>query len=100
LRALGQRRLQPEGGGAAAAARGMSANPADVQTALGTPTASAVAFFLVVVALTLAITWWAARRTRSTKEFYAAGRSVSAFQNGLALPRDSLRPASLPALPR
>ena len=37
------------------------------------------------VALTLAITWWAAKRTRSTREFYAAGRSVSAFQNGLAL---------------
>jgi cation/acetate symporter len=50
-----------------------------MQTTLGTPTLSAIAFFVLVVALTLAITWWAARRTRSAREFYAAGRSVSAL---------------------
>jgi cation/acetate symporter len=65
-----------------------------MQTALGTPTASAVSFFVFVVAVTLAITYWAARRTRSTKEFYAAGRSVSAFQNGLALAGDYMSAAS------
>ncbi len=65
-----------------------------MQTTLGTPTASAVIFFLVIVALTLAVTWWAARRTRSTREFYAAGRSVSAFQNGLALAGDYMSAAS------
>jgi cation/acetate symporter len=64
------------------------------QTALGTPTASAVAFFLLIVALTLAITWWAAKRTRSTREFYAADRSVSAAQNGLALAGDYMSAAS------
>ena len=48
-----------------------------MQTSLGTPTASAILFFFLIVALTLAITWWAAKRTRSTREFYAAGRSVS-----------------------
>jgi cation/acetate symporter len=51
-------------------------------------------FFLVIVALTLAITWWAARRTKSTKDFYAAGRSVSALQNGLALAGDYMSAAS------
>jgi cation/acetate symporter len=60
----------------------------------GAPTTFAVAFFVLVVALTLAITYWAARRTRSTKEFYAAGRSVSAFQNGLALSGDYMSAAS------
>ncbi|HEV2847274.1 MAG TPA: sodium/solute symporter [Thermoanaerobaculia bacterium] len=64
------------------------------QTTLGSPTVSAIAFFLVIVALTLAITYWAAKRTRSTKEFYAAGRSVSAFQNGLALAGDYMSAAS------
>jgi cation/acetate symporter len=63
-------------------------------TTLGTPTASAIAFFLLIVALTLAITYWAARRTRSTREFYAAGRSVSALQNGLALAGDYMSAAS------
>lgn len=33
----------------------------------------------------MGITYWAAKRTRTTKEFYAAGRSVTGFQNGLAL---------------
>jgi cation/acetate symporter len=65
-----------------------------MQTTLGTPTLSAIAFFLIIVALTLAVTWWAARRTRSTREFYAAGRSVSAFQNGLALAGDYMSAAS------
>ena len=63
-------------------------------TTLGTPTTSAVVFFLVIVALTLAVTWWSARRTRSTREFYAAGRSVSALQNGLALAGDYMSAAS------
>ena len=63
-------------------------------TSLGTPTASAIVFFVLIVALTLAVTWWAARRTRSTREFYAAGRSVSAFQNGLALAGDYMSAAS------
>jgi cation/acetate symporter len=65
-----------------------------MQTTLGTPTASAVIFFLLIVALTLAVTWWAARRTRSMREYYAAGRSVSAFQNGLALAGDYMSAAS------
>jgi cation/acetate symporter len=63
-------------------------------TTLGTPTASAILFFLVIVALTLAVTWWSARRTKSTREFYAAGRSVSALQNGLALAGDYMSAAS------
>jgi cation/acetate symporter len=65
-----------------------------MQTTLGTPTVSAVLFFLFIVALTLVVTYWAARRTRSTREFYAAGRSVSAFQNGLALAGDYMSAAS------
>src|SRR4051795_11235872 len=65
-----------------------------MQTTLGTPTASAVIFFLVIVALTLSVTYWAARRTRSTREFYAAGRSISPLQNGLALAGDYMSAAS------
>jgi cation/acetate symporter len=65
-----------------------------VQTTLGTPTASALVWFGAIVTLTLIVTWWAARRTRSTREFYAAGRSVSALQNGLALAGDYMSAAS------
>jgi cation/acetate symporter len=63
-------------------------------SSIGTPTASAIAFFLLIVALTLAITYWAARRTRSTADFYAAGRSVSPLQNGFALAGDYMSAAS------
>jgi len=70
-------------------------NPAPaVQTSLGHPTASAIGFFLLIVVLTLCITYWAAKRTRSAKDFYAANRSVSAFQNGLALSGDYMSAAS------
>jgi cation/acetate symporter len=65
-----------------------------LDTTLGSPTTSAVVFFLLIVALTLIVTYWAARRTRSTREFYAAGRSVGAFQNGLALAGDYMSAAS------
>src|SRR5512134_2460608 len=53
-----------------------------------------MAFFFVFIAVTLAITWWAARRTRTTEQFYAAGRSVTAGQNGLALAGDYMSAAS------
>ncbi|MGH9218187.1 MAG: sodium:solute symporter family transporter, partial [Vicinamibacterales bacterium] len=50
--------------------------------------------FGVFIALSLLITYWAAQRTHNTKDFYAAGRSVSAFQNGLALAGDYMSAAS------
>ena len=63
-------------------------------SALGHPNATAIAFFFVFVALTLVITGWAARKTRTTHDFYAAGQSVTGFQNGLALAGDFMSAAS------
>ncbi|ADC89413.1 SSS sodium solute transporter superfamily [Thermocrinis albus DSM 14484] len=54
----------------------------------------AVLFFFLFVAITLIITYWAAKRTRTASEFYAAGRSISGFQNGLALAGDYMSAAS------
>ena len=65
-----------------------------MQTTLGSPTLAAIVSFLVIVAFTLAVTYWAARRTRSTSDFYAANRSVSPLQNGLALAGDYMSAAS------
>ncbi|MBX6395585.1 MAG: cation/acetate symporter ActP [Alicyclobacillaceae bacterium] len=50
--------------------------------------------FGIIVLITLAITYWAARRTRTTSEFYAAGRSLSGWQNGLAIAGDYMSAAS------
>lgn len=52
------------------------------------------AVFGVIIAITMAITFWAARSTHSTSEFYAAGRSVSGIQNGWAIAGDYLSAAS------
>lgn len=49
---------------------------------------TAVGLFLALVLLTLGITWWAARRTRSTQDFYAAGGHLTGLQNGLAIAGD------------
>jgi cation/acetate symporter len=54
----------------------------------------ALGFFFVIVLITLAITYWAAKKTKTSSEFYAAGRSVSAAQNGLALAGDYMSAAS------
>jgi cation/acetate symporter len=61
---------------------------------LGRPNLVAMGFFFAFIAITLAITWWAARRTRTTDHFYAAGRRVTAGQNGLALAGDYMSAAS------
>jgi cation/acetate symporter len=63
-------------------------------TRLGEPNAIAMGFFFAFIAVTLGITYWAARRTRTTEEFYAAGRTVSAGQNGFALAGDYMSAAS------
>ena len=54
----------------------------------------ALLFFFGFIGVTLGITWWAARRTRTTEHFYAAGRSISAGQNGFALAGDYMSAAS------
>ena len=48
-----------------------------VSTAIGQANPVAIAFFFLFIAVTLGITWWAARRTRTTEHFYAAGRTIS-----------------------
>src|SRR5688572_1723358 len=60
----------------------------------GEPNVTAIFFFLGFIALSLGITVWAARKTRTADQFYAAGRSVTAFQNGLALAGDYMSAAS------
>ncbi|OYD07347.1 solute symporter family protein [Paludifilum halophilum] len=55
---------------------------------------TAFLLFLAIVSVTLLITYWAAKRTQSTTDFYAAGRSISAWQNGLAISGDYMSAAS------
>jgi cation/acetate symporter len=54
----------------------------------------ALTIFGVVIAITLSITWWASRRTRSATEFWAAGRGITGVQNGFAIAGDYMSAAS------
>ena len=55
---------------------------------------AAAVIFLLFVAVTLGITWWASRRTKTTKDFYSAGGQITGFQNGLAIAGDYMSAAS------
>src|SRR5258708_16674909 len=44
--------------------------------------------FVIILLITLGITYWAARRTRTTSDFYAADSQLTAAQNGFALAGD------------
>jgi cation/acetate symporter len=65
-----------------------------VATQIGTPNLVAMGFFFLFIATTLGITWWAARRTSTAEQFYAAGRTISPGQNGVALAGDYMSAAS------
>jgi len=54
----------------------------------------AVVMFMVFVTGTLGITYWAAKRTKTAKDFYTAGGGISGFQNGLAIAGDYMSAAS------
>lgn len=54
----------------------------------------AIIMFLIFIAGTMVITWWAARRTQTTSDFYTAGGGITGFQNGLAIAGDYLSAAS------
>ncbi|NEU30656.1 sodium/solute symporter [bacterium LRH843] len=45
----------------------------------------AIVMFIGLIVLTLGITYWAARQVKNTTDFYAAGRSITGLQNGLAI---------------
>jgi len=54
----------------------------------------ALGMFLAFVAVTLAITYWSARRSSGANQYFAAGRGITAWQNGLAVAGDYMSAAS------
>jgi cation/acetate symporter len=54
----------------------------------------AIAFFFLFVGSSLGITYWAAKLTKNTSDFYAAGGDVTGIQNGFALAGDFMSAAS------
>ncbi|PNS08620.1 cation acetate symporter [Solilutibacter silvestris] len=54
----------------------------------------AIGMFVAFVGMTLWITKWASKRTRSAADFYTAGGGITGFQNGLAIAGDYMSAAS------
>jgi cation/acetate symporter len=57
-------------------------------TVLADLNANALGAFAIIVAVTLGVTYWASKFTRTATQFWAAGRGISAPQNGLAISGD------------
>ncbi len=53
-----------------------------------------LAIFIGFVLLTLAITWWSAGKSQGAGAFFAAGRRITGWQNGLAVAGDYMSAAS------
>jgi cation/acetate symporter len=54
----------------------------------------AIILFLAFVGVTLVITYWAAKRSKTASDFYAAGGQITALQNGLAMAGDYMSAAA------
>jgi cation/acetate symporter len=63
-------------------------------TTIGQVSTEAIVFFFLFITVSLGLTYWAARRTKSTVQYYAAGHGITGFQNGLALAGDYMSAAS------
>ncbi len=55
----------------------------------------AIVMFFIFVLATLGITYWAAQRTKTASDYYAAGGGITGTQNGLAIAGDYMSAATL-----
>ncbi len=53
-----------------------------------------LAMFCIIIGITLYIVFWAAKRTKTTADFYAARSSITGFQNGWAIAGDYMSAAT------
>jgi len=81
--------------GALACSAAALAGPAVEATVQQPLNLHAIGMFFVFVLMTLAITYWAASRTKTTADFYTAGGGITGFQNGLAIAGDYMSAATL-----
>ncbi|RXJ60487.1 cation acetate symporter [Candidatus Marinarcus aquaticus] len=54
----------------------------------------AIIMFFIFILGTLALTYWAAKKTKSASDFYTAGGGITGFQNGLAIAGDYMSAAA------
>jgi len=82
---------QPAGGQSAQTAQ--AAAPA-TPTKVRPNRAITISMFMVIIGVTLCVVVWAAKRTTSAADFYAAGGGITGLQNGWAIAGDYMSAAS------
>src|SRR6516225_10573120 len=55
---------------------------------------TALVMFVLFIVVTLGITFWASKRSTGSSAYFAAGRSIKAWQNGFAVAGDYMSAAS------
>ncbi|KPW34279.1 Acetate permease [Pseudomonas syringae pv. antirrhini] len=55
---------------------------------------AAIVMFVIFVAFTLYITYWASKKNKTASDYYSAGGKITGFQNGLAIAGDYMSAAS------
>ena len=68
--------------------------PLKKQVTLKANKAITLTMFAVIIGITLGVVIWAARRTKTTADFYAAGGGITGTQNGWAIAGDYMSAAS------
>jgi cation/acetate symporter len=80
--------------GAPAAAAPAPAAPVKPKKELKANKAITLSMFAVIIGITLSVVVWAARRTKTAADFYAAGGGITGTQNGWAIAGDYMSAAS------
>uniref|UniRef100_C6E4D4 SSS sodium solute transporter superfamily n=2 Tax=Geobacter TaxID=28231 RepID=C6E4D4_GEOSM len=77
------------------AAKGALAKGADTQPAKVTPNRGiTIGMFALIIAITMGVVVWAAKKTQTAADFYTAGGGITGLQNGWAIAGDYMSAAS------
>ena len=72
-----------------------TAKPADAAPAKVTPNRGiTIGMFALIIAVTMGVVVWAAKKTQTAADFYTAGGGITGFQNGWAIAGDYMSAAS------
>lgn len=77
------------------AAKAVAAKGADTQPAKVTPNRGiTIGMFALIIAITMGVVVWAAKKTQTAADFYTAGGGITGLQNGWAIAGDYMSAAS------
>ncbi len=82
--------LPPVAATAIAPAKAADASPAKVRPNRGIT----IGMFALIIAVTMGVVVWAAKKTQTASDFYTAGGGITGFQNGWAIAGDYMSAAS------